>query len=81
MGQELSKVKQGARVVQPIEHAAFQSILDIGGGSSPFTALHLWIGDVAENSSELPFFPKHGCWFPCLGQAEESCHQLLEWTQ
>lgn len=56
MGQEVPEVNQGARAVQPSVHAAFQSILAIGAGCSPFIALHLWIGDVAENSSELPFF-------------------------
>lgn len=80
MGQEVPEVKQGARGLQPIEHAAFQSILAIDGGCSPFIALHLWVGDAAENSSELPFFPSHGYWFDCLGQAEMSCHHLLEWT-
>lgn len=56
------------------------SILAIGGVSSPFIAFHLQLGDVAENSSELPFFLSHSCGFACLGQAEESCHHLLEQT-
>lgn len=61
MGQEVPEVKQEARGVQPIEHAASQSILAIGGDCSPFMALHLWVRNVAENSSELPFFLSHGC--------------------
>lgn len=56
MRQEVPEVKQGARGVQPIEHAAFQRILAIGGSCSPLIALHLWIGDVAENSSATFFF-------------------------
>lgn len=56
MGQEVHKVKQAAREVQPIVGAAFQSIQAVGGCCSPFIALHLWTKGVAGNSSELPFF-------------------------
>lgn len=41
MGQEVDKVKQGARGVQPIVGAAFQSIQAVGGCCSTFIALHL----------------------------------------
>lgn len=80
MGQEVRKVKQGARGAQPIAGAAFQSTQAVGGCCSPSVALHLRTKGVLEIflSFLFFFFLSHG-WSACLGRAEESRHRLLEW--
>lgn len=56
MGQEVRKVKQGARGVQPIAGAAFQSIQAVGGCCSPSVVLHLWTKGVLEIFLSFLFF-------------------------
>lgn len=77
MGQEVCEVKQGARGIKPIERAAFQSSLAIGGGCFPFCISGQ--GMLLKIPLSYLFFRAMAAGLLAWDKLK-SCHRLLEWT-